>query len=72
METQSAAYFNQQVIQEMGKHLQAPAWSVKQKLALTCQMLASEGHESGLDFGACRTAWELLDTPIRIGVRRGD
>src|SRR5215813_7692080 len=48
METQSAAYFDQQVVQEMGKHLQAPAWSVKQKLALTCQMLAAEGHESGL------------------------
>ena len=48
METQSAAYFDQQVIQEMGKHLQAPEWSVKQKLALTCQMLAAEGHESGL------------------------
>src|SRR5215472_17468855 len=48
METQSVAYFDQQVVQEMGKHLQAPAWSVKQKLALTCQMLAAEGHESGL------------------------
>jgi L-fuculose-phosphate aldolase len=48
METQSAAYFDQQVIQEMGTHLLAPAWSIKQKLALTCQMLAAEGHESGL------------------------
>jgi L-fuculose-phosphate aldolase len=48
METPSTAYFAQQVVQEMGKHLQAPAWSVKQKLALTCHMLAAEGHESGL------------------------
>jgi glycerophosphoryl diester phosphodiesterase len=48
METQSTAYFDQLVAQEMGKHLHAPAWSVKQKLALTCQMLAAEGHESGL------------------------
>ena len=38
METQSATYFDQQVIQEMGKHLQAPAWSVKQKLALASIM----------------------------------
>jgi hypothetical protein len=32
----------------MVKHLHFPDWSVKQKLALTCQMLAAEGHESGL------------------------
>jgi L-fuculose-phosphate aldolase len=48
METQSAAYFDQRVIQEMGTHLHVPEWSVKQKLAITCQMLATEGHESGL------------------------
>ena len=48
METQSTAYFDQRVAQEMSKHLHTPAWSAKQKLALTCQMLAAEGHESGL------------------------
>ena len=41
METQSTAYFDQRVAQEMDKHLHAPEWSVKQKLA-------AEGHESGL------------------------
>jgi len=29
-------------------HPPMPAWSVRQKLALTCRMLAAEGHESGL------------------------
>src|SRR5262245_47056327 len=48
MATQSAGYLDQRVMQELGKHLRAPEWSVKQKLALTCQMLAAEGHESGL------------------------
>ena len=48
LETQSAAYCDQRVIPEMGKYLRAPEWSVKQKLALTGQRLAAEGHESGL------------------------
>ena len=48
METPSTAYFGQQVVQEMGKHLLAPAWSVPQKPAFACQILAAEGHESGL------------------------
>ena len=34
METPSAASFDQRVIQEMGTHLRAPAWSITQKLAL--------------------------------------
>ena len=32
----------------MLKHLSMPAWSVRQKLALTCRILHSKGHESGL------------------------
>lgn len=33
---------------DMRRHLAAPAWSDRQKLALTCRMLAGEGHGSGL------------------------
>lgn len=32
----------------MLEHLSMPAWSVPQKLALTCRILHSKGHESGL------------------------
>lgn len=32
----------------MQQHLSMPAWSVRQKLALTCRILHSKGHESGL------------------------
>ena len=48
METRSKAYFDERVAREMAEHFHFPDWSVKQKLALTCQMLAAEGHESGL------------------------
>ena len=48
MEGKSKAYFDRRVAREMTTHLHCPPWSVRQKLALTCQMLAAEGHESGL------------------------
>ena len=32
----------------MLQHLNMPAWPVRQKLALTCRILHSKGHESGL------------------------
>jgi L-fuculose-phosphate aldolase len=48
METRSKAYFDERVAREMDKHFHFPDWSVRQKLALTCQILAAEGHESGL------------------------
>lgn len=32
----------------MDKHLPVANWTLKQKLALTCRMLAREGHSSGL------------------------
>lgn len=34
--------------QRMLQHLSMPAWSVRQKLALTCRILHGKGHESGL------------------------
>lgn len=33
---------------QMANHLSAPAWTMQQKLALTCRILFSEGHDSGL------------------------
>lgn len=33
---------------QMAKHLSAPVWTTPQKLALTCRILFSEGHDSGL------------------------
>jgi L-fuculose-phosphate aldolase len=32
----------------MLEHLSMPAWSIRQKLALTCRILHNKGHESGL------------------------
>jgi len=32
----------------MEEHLPTPTWDTRQKLALTCRILASEGHESAL------------------------
>jgi L-fuculose-phosphate aldolase len=34
--------------ERMEKHLLAPAWNEQQKIALTCRMLAAEGHGSAL------------------------
>ena len=40
--------YHQQTTERMNKHFQLPNWSVRQKLALTCRILAAEGHDSGL------------------------
>ncbi len=33
---------------EMERHLALPPWSLRQKIALACRILADEGHESAL------------------------
>ena len=33
---------------QMEQHLALPPWSLRQKMALTCRILAAEGHESAL------------------------
>ena len=33
---------------EMERHLSLPPWSLRQKMALACRILAAEGHESAL------------------------
>jgi len=42
------AAYHRQSDEGMSRHLESPEWSVKQKLALACRILAMEGHESGL------------------------
>src|SRR6478609_946288 len=34
--------------ERMDKYLRTPTWNLRQKLALTCRILADEGHESAL------------------------
>ena len=34
--------------EQMERHLSLPPWSLRQKMALTCRILAAEGHESAL------------------------
>lgn len=40
--------YHRQTTKRMDEHLEMPNWSVRQKLALTCRILAAEGHDSGL------------------------
>src|ERR1700730_14097495 len=40
--------YHQQTTERMNKHFEVPNWSIQQKLALTCRILAAEGHDSGL------------------------
>ena len=40
--------YHQRTAQEMQKHLLTPDWNIRQKIALSCRMLADEGHESAL------------------------
>ena len=40
--------YHQQTTERMSKFLDQPAWSIRQKLALACRILAAEGHDSGI------------------------
>ena len=40
--------YHRQTDERMNRHFQVPDWSVRQKLALACRILAMEGHDSGL------------------------
>ncbi len=40
--------YHQQTAERMDRHLNVPAWTTRQKLAMTCRILAAEGHDSGL------------------------
>lgn len=41
------AYY-ERTASEIEKHLRAPEWNLRQKIALSCRILADEGHESAL------------------------
>lgn len=40
--------YQRQTHERMERHFVVPNWSVRQKLALACRMLAADGHDSGL------------------------
>src|SRR5689334_11019463 len=44
----SKQQYHEKTAVQMDKHLLTPAWSLQQKLALTCRILADEEHESAL------------------------
>lgn len=41
-------YYHQQTSERMDKHLLSPIWPLREKLALSCRILANQGHESAL------------------------
>lgn len=48
MEIRSRSDLDDRIASELEAHRTALPWTTRQKLALTCRMLAMEGHESGL------------------------
>ena len=42
------AEYHQRTTEQMNKFLRAPEWTLRQKIALSCRVLADEGHESAL------------------------
>jgi L-fuculose-phosphate aldolase len=44
----SKQVYHEQTALRMNRHFVLPEWSVRQKLALACRILAAEGHDSGL------------------------
>jgi L-fuculose-phosphate aldolase len=48
VQAQSKEHFRDRSIADMEKHFNMPDWSVHQKLALACRIMAIEGHGSGM------------------------
>jgi len=42
------SFYHQQTTERMEKHLMTPHWSLREKVALCCQILSMQGHESAL------------------------
>src|SRR6185295_2726366 len=40
--------YHERATREMREHLLSPDWNLPQKIALSCRVLADEGHESAL------------------------
>ncbi len=69
MQARGKGYYHDRVDAEMAA-LATPDWSVPQKLALACRMLAAEGHWRGLagpDHGARRSAGAFPDLGFGVG-----
>jgi L-fuculose-phosphate aldolase len=41
-------FYHQQTTERMARHLMTPSWPLREKVALSCQILAAQGHESAL------------------------
>jgi len=42
------AEYHARTTDQMERHLAVPPWTLRQKMALSCRILAAEGHESAL------------------------
>ena len=42
------SYYHRQTSERMDRHLMTPMWSLREKVALACRILDSQGHESAL------------------------
>lgn len=42
------SYYHEQTTRRMDEHLLKPQWTLREKVALACRILAQEGHESAL------------------------
>jgi L-fuculose-phosphate aldolase len=40
--------YHTRTTEQMERHLAVPTWSLRQKMALSCRILAADGHESAL------------------------
>ena len=48
IEERDKGFYHRQTDERMGQHLMTPSWSLREKVALSCQILAAQGHESAL------------------------
>ena len=55
------AEYHVRTTEQMERHLSVPPWSLRQKIALTCRILATEGHESAIA-GQITARGERADT----------
>jgi hypothetical protein len=69
------AEYHARTTDQMERHLALPPWSLRQKLALTCRILAAEGHESAIA-GQITARGDrprhLLDAQLRPRLRRSE
>ncbi len=42
------SFYHQQTVERMNEHLMTPPWSLREKVALSCRILAEQQHESAL------------------------